>query len=124
MVFLSLFQWWYGAGWLSAIEHAQHRLLKTYRLFSVPILLRTWFAPWRRIVTAPGAGIGAHMRAAVDNFISRFIGFLVRSIVLLTALVVLLFSAVVSLLELLSWPFIPLLVIVAPIAGAIVGGVW
>lgn len=64
------------------------------------------------------------MRAAVDNFISRFIGFLVRSIVLLTALVVLLFSAIVSLLELLSWPFIPLLVIVAPIAGAIIGGVW
>ena len=124
MIVLSLLQWWYSAGWLSAIEHAEQRLFRTYRLFSIPILLRTWFAPWRRIVTAPGAGIGAHVRAAVDNFISRFIGFLVRSIVLLTALVVLLFSAIVSLLELLSWPFIPIVVVVAPIAGVFMGGLW
>jgi hypothetical protein len=116
MVALSLLQWWYGHGWLSAVEHSEQRLKNTYRLFSIPILLRTLFSPWRRIITTPGASIGDHIRAAVDNAVSRMIGFIVRLIVLLTAGLLLLLASILSLLELLSWPLIPLAVIGLPIA--------
>lgn len=119
MIILSLFQWWYGAGWLSAIKHGEKRLQDAYRLFSIPILLRTLFAPWRRIITAPRAGFGAYFRAGIDNTISRVIGFFVRFIVLITAGIVLFFAAVISLVELLIWPFIPLAAVVFVFMGVL-----
>ncbi len=119
MIVLSLFRWWYSAGWLSAIEHGERRIIATYRLFSIPILLRTLASPWRRIITAPGAGIGAHIRAGVDNAISRLVGFIVRSIVLLTAGILLFFATLFSLIELLMWPVIPIAVLSLPFIGAI-----
>ena len=119
MIILSLFQWWYSHGWLSAIEHAEKRIEDTYRLFSIPILLRTLFSPWRRIMTAPGASIGDHIRAAVDNTVSRMVGFIVRMIVLLAAAFLLLLASLISLLELLSWPLIPIAIIGLPIVAGV-----
>lgn len=76
--------------------------------FSVGLLLRTLFSPWRRIITYPGAGIGAHMRALGDNLVSRFIGFLIRLTVLVTAAISLVALIVFSGLLLVMWPLLPL----------------
>lgn len=119
MIMLSLFQWWYGHGWLSAIRHSENRIKNTYRLFSIPILLRTLFSPWRRIMTVPGASIGDHIRAVADNTVSRIVGFIVRLIVLLTAAVLLVLASIVSLLELLSWPLLPIAVVALPLIAGI-----
>ena len=119
MLGLSLLQWWYGAGWASALDQAESRLKKAYRLFAVPLLLETLFAPWRRIITAPGAGLGAHIRAAVDNAISRIIGFIVRISVLFAALLVLVMTAIWSMIELAVWPLVPIAVLLLPILGII-----
>jgi hypothetical protein len=78
-------------------------------MFSIKALLHTLFAPWKRIVTSPGAGLEARMRAIGDNLVSRCIGFVVRSMVLLTAGVAFVALSIVGLLELIVWPFVPLL---------------
>ena len=109
MAILSLFGWWYSQGFKSAVIHAGERISKTFQLFAIPILLRTLFAPWRRIVTAPGAGLDAHIRAAIDNMVSRVIGFLVRILVLVAAVLLLFLASIASLLEILSWPLIPII---------------
>lgn len=98
---------------------AQRRITKISQLFSVPILLRTLFAPWRRIVTQPGAGIDAQMRALGDNMISRTIGFAVRVIVLLTAGVCMFAMTVIAALELVLWPLVPLMIVVSIVMGVI-----
>ncbi|CAN5632477.1 hypothetical protein BH23PAT2_BH23PAT2_05370 [soil metagenome] len=113
----SLFQWWYGHGWTSAVSHAKQRVLRAYRLFSIPILLRTLFAPWRRIITAPGAGLDAHIRATIDNFVSRFIGSIVRTCVLIYAVILIVSSGIVSFFEIIAWPFIPFVVVALLIGG-------
>lgn len=119
MIVLSLFEWWYGAGWKSAINHSQKRVIDAYRLFEIPMLLLTIFAPWRRIITAPGAGLGAHIRAGVDNAISRLVGFIVRSIVLVSAGLLIAAASLASLIELLVWPFLPISVIAFVFLGVI-----
>ncbi len=119
MVILSLFQWWYSAGWMSALKHAEKRIFDAYRLFAIPVLLRTLGSPWRRIVSRPGPGIDGVMRSIIDNTVSRVVGFLVRSIVLLTAGLVISAASIVSILELILWFFVPPAVIALLVLGVI-----
>lgn len=111
MFMLDLFAWWYGAGWKGVLQATARRLSGLGEMFSTKILMRTLFAPWRRIVTNPGAGLDAHMRASLDNLVSRFIGFTVRFFVLLAAGVALICLLVAGFLELIVWPLVPILAV-------------
>ncbi len=83
-------------------------------------LLQTLFAPWKRIITYPGASLVERWRAWNDNLFSRFIGFIIRFFVLLAALVVLFFLALLTLIEFIVWPLIPLAVPACIIWGLII----
>jgi hypothetical protein len=119
MVMLDFLQWWYEQGWQQTFQNFVARLRRTAWYFSAPLLLRTMFAPWRRIVTPPGRGFDAQLRALGDNLFSRCIGFVVRLFVLIAAAVSLIVVGVVSLLELALWPLAPLAVIVGVVWGII-----
>lgn len=80
------------------------------QFFSVPTMLRTLFAHWHRDVVPYRAGtISGLLLAFAWNQISRAIGFIIRSIMLLmwlTSAVVLLAAGAGVLLALVSWPFL------------------
>lgn len=80
-------------------------------MFSVPSLMRTLFAPWKRIVTNPGAGLNAHLSAIGDNLVSRAIGFTVRVFVLIAALVSIVIIVAVGVVQIVLWPLVPLLIV-------------
>jgi hypothetical protein len=84
--------------------------------FSTPTLLKTLFAPWKRIQYT-GKGLDAKMQAMVDNLVSRTVGFTVRLGVLIAALVMITGSVILSTAIALAWPFIPLLIIVCIVKG-------
>jgi hypothetical protein len=117
MLVLSFFSWWYGAGWKQLAHGIQNSFIKVSQAFSATSLLRTLFAPWRRIVSYPGAGLSEHMRATLDNLVSRCVGFVVRILVLLSAGIIISIVAVFGFIGLLLWPFVPLV----PLAGLIGG---
>jgi hypothetical protein len=116
---LQFFSWWYGRGWTGLASRIRAQLAAFTALFSVNILLRTLFAPWRRIMSYPGAGLDAHMRALLDNLISRAIGFFIRILVLFAAGVSVIVLAVVWLVELILWPLLPPAILVCIVVGAI-----
>jgi len=111
MLIADFFKWWYTKGWLDFGKKIIARLRYLTQFFSFSILIRTLFAPWRRIVTIPGKSIGEKLRAFLDNLISRIIGFLTRTLVLVAALILITLIAVVGLILFISWPFAPILVI-------------
>jgi hypothetical protein len=117
MLMLQLVAWWYGQGWLQVIHDFPERLVRVSHVFSLPILLRTLWAPWRRIVTYPGAGIDAKIRALADNLVSRCIGFTVRILVLIAAMLILLLTMVWGLVYIVIWPLIPLVIPAAFVKG-------
>ncbi len=117
MLATSFITWWYGAGWKLVAANVQRRLDRTLASFSVPTLARTMFAPWKRIVSAPGAGIAAHVRAMGDNLISRLVGFTVRLLVLLTATISMGFIAIAGLIEIVIWPLVPFLIVIFIVLG-------
>lgn len=110
MVIFAMFTWWYGPGWKAVAREWGKRLDKLSGLFSVPILLRTLFSPWRRIITYPGASFDAQIRAMIDNMVSRVVGFTVRFFVLIAAGIMLLVAAVLGGVWVLVWPLLPLAV--------------
>ncbi|MDB5166174.1 MAG: hypothetical protein JWM37_246 [Candidatus Saccharibacteria bacterium] len=117
MLLADLLTWWYGRGWLQVARNGQRRLRHVIDLFSVSLLLRTLIAPWRKIITYPGAGLDAKMRAISDNFFSRMVGFVVRICVLLSAFVSGIVLGVYTLVVLLAWPLIPVALLASPILG-------
>ena len=108
MLVLSLVTWWYGRGWANAANNLIAMATGVSRLFSVPILLRTLFSPWKRIISYPGASLDAKLRAMADNLVSRAVGFVVRVFVLLTALIMEALVCCFGALWIIVWPGIPL----------------
>lgn len=107
MVALQMFVWWYGPGWKAAAKGISKGINGVSRLFSIPILIRTLFAPWKRIISYPGASLDAKLRAYGDNIVSRAVGFTVRFLVLLTALATSTVVAVGGIVGCVLWPLAP-----------------
>lgn len=110
-MFFEFCKWWYGSGWLEAWRNVPQSISRVSLRFSIPVLLGSLFAPWKQIIVAPGRSIDERFRASIDNLVSRTIGFFVRFLTLLTALVFIGISAVLSLLAALAWPLLPLAVL-------------
>jgi hypothetical protein len=119
MLVVSFFSWWYGRGWQSVATSFGPRLRGVLNGFSVGQLFKTLFAPWRRIITYPGTSLEARFRAAGDNLFSRMIGFVVRLFVLLAAFVIVVIVAVLTIIELVIWPLLPLAIPGCLIAGLV-----
>ena len=114
---VSFFGWWYGPGWAGVIKSLQRRLKAIIDEFSVVQLLRTLFAPWRRIITYPGRSLAERWHASLDNLFSRCIGFIVRLFVLFAALIFMAIVVVLSIVQIIVWPLVPLAVLGAIIVG-------
>lgn len=117
MFIVGLFSWWYGAGWARCVRKAQSNLMSIYDYFSIDLLAKTLFAPFRQISAGKVRGpIGVQMRALLDNLISRVVGGVVRTIVLIIGIVTLAISGVIGGLAIVLWPLVPVL----PFIGLVV----
>jgi hypothetical protein len=119
MLVLSFVSWWYGRGWKQVFDSFGPRLKSVSVNFSVAQLTRTLFQPWRRIISYPGASLQAKMQAKLDNLVSRAIGFTVRFFVLLAALFAVIGIAILTVIEILIWPLLPLAIPGCLIAGLV-----
>lgn len=117
MLFVEFFKWWYGEGWRQAGKGALGLVKKVQLSFSTGILLKTLFAPWKRIITPPGRSLDEKMRAMVDNLVSRTVGFFVRIFSLIAVLVLTAGAAVVGITMAVCWPLIPALIILSAFKG-------
>lgn len=113
MFIVGFFSWWYGAGWVRCISAVRGGLASIYDYFSLDLLLRTLFSPFRQISAGGVRGpIGVQLRAMLDNLISRVIGAVVRTIVIIVGTITLLISCFLGLLRIVVWPLIPVLPVV------------
>lgn len=119
MLIGAFFSWWYGQGWKHAANALPRRIKATTELFSAKQLLGTLFQPWRRITTVPGESFDDKLRAMGDNLVSRCVGFVVRTAVLLAATCSIVVIGAFSLVEIVVWPFVPIAVPVLIVKGII-----
>lgn len=89
------------------------RLAATADFFSVGLLLRTLFSPFRQISAGRvGGPLGMRLRAFFDKLISRFIGAMVRTAMIIAGGFVLAFQAIFGGLVAIGWLILPIIPLV------------
>jgi hypothetical protein len=109
--------WWYGAGWKHLVQRLFGAVGRIGLQFSVPVLAKTLFAPWRRIISYGNESFVDGLKAGLDNAVSRLVGFGVRTIVILTAGILMALVSVVGLIATLLWPLLPVIAVYLMISG-------
>lgn len=122
MFLLSLFSWWYVSGWVWLSKEIAGRLQIIKETFSVGILLRTLFSPWKQIQTP--ASFRNFFQSAIDNLVSRFIGATLRIFMLIGALISTFLVSAIGLIFLILWPAVPLLLVILPVLSVIGLELW
>lgn len=117
MYLVGLLSWWYGAGWRQRSVLVKGRLTTTLDYFSLGLLLKTFFSPFRQISAGKVNGsLETQFRAFIDRLISRAIGAMVRSAVLVVGVAFIIVHALWGALTLVFWLLIPLF----PLIGIVV----
>jgi hypothetical protein len=121
MLAIALFSWWYTTAWKDLARRIERRIQRTLDFFSVGLLFRTLFDPFRQIAAGSVKGsVDAQFRAWADRTFSRFFGAAVRSLFIIIGLFSMVLSMIIGFIQLLIWPCIPLLPLIG-IAGMTMG---
>lgn len=116
MLFVSLLRWWYGDGWRRRARIISTQIDGVIDYFSIDLLIKTFFSPFRQISAGRVDGpLGVQLRAFADRLISRLIGAMIRSVLLVLGAIAIAAQVVFGGIVLLGWAFVPLL----PVAGII-----
>lgn len=118
MIF-EMLRWWYVTGWLQSVKRISSWTARVEHAFSLSLLARTLFSPWRRIVTPPGKGLDARMHAALDNLVSRSIGSVIRLTVIIAAGVALFCTFLAGIIVVVVWPLLPVLAVLLAVKAVI-----
>jgi len=106
---INLLRWWYTDGWRKRTRLIANRLDGTIDYFSIDLLLKTLFAPFRQISAGRVDGpLGVKMRALIDKLFSRIIGAFIRFIILVIGGIVIGLQAVLGVMILIGWGLVPL----------------
>ena len=116
MFLVGIISWWYGSGLTNRLSMTKKALVKSFDFYSIDLLVKTLFSPYRQISAGSVSGpIGLQFRAMMDKLISRIVGFFVRSFVLIFGMIVIVFQAIIGVLIDVLWLVVPVL----PIIGLI-----
>lgn len=115
-MFMAFFSWWYGAGLRRQGMLVSEQLSQLSDTFSFRLLLRTLFSPFRQISAGSvGGPLGVQLQAWFDLTISRFIGAMVRSFVILAGIVVIVLASFVGIVRIGVWPVLPVMPLIVTI---------
>ena len=116
MLIVGLLGWWYGRGWSQQVMRTREKLLSTFDYFSIDLLLKTLFSPYRQISAGKVRGpLGVQMRALLDRLISRLIGGMIRITMVIVGSVAIVIYSIFGVVWLVIWGVVPVL----PVAGII-----
>ncbi|HEU0266311.1 MAG TPA: hypothetical protein VFQ70_01665 [Candidatus Saccharimonadaceae bacterium] len=121
MIIVGIIGWWYGRGLESQLERLLGHIVGVYDYFSIGLLARTLFAPFRQISAGQVRGsLAVQLHALGDRMFSRLVGAVVRLITMIIgviACVVVIVGTVVGLVFWLVMPLAPVIGVVFLVAG-------
>ena len=118
-IFPRYFAWHYTAGLLNCLRLLADFLWFIYHFFSIPVLGRTLFSPWRRLSESYRGGFDPEraLETFIVNTLMRVFGFVARTGFLLIGLVALLATFLLGLFVTLIFLFAPAIILASFIIG-------
>ncbi len=105
--------WWYTDGWRQCLIRVKDRIASALDFFSIGLLFKTLFSPFRQIAAGNVKGpLDVQIRAFFDRLVSRCIGAVVRLIMISVGCVVILVNLLFGGVMLIFWALIPILPLV------------
>lgn len=82
-------------------------------LFSLPLLLKTFFSPWRRYkwVYPKGFDLMEFLNTLISNFFSRVVGALMRVVLIVVGIISQILVVIIGCFIFVGWVITPLLII-------------
>lgn len=125
MILVGLLKWWYIDGWIDQLSRSKLSMAKMADTFSIGLLMKTWFSPFRQIsADDTGNNIQAKLAAFGNRLFSRLIGAFMRSLLIILGTVVLLLLSIINGIKLLMWPIMPIMPLAGLLMMVIVGAPW
>ncbi|MBI2639398.1 MAG: hypothetical protein HYW90_00690 [Candidatus Sungbacteria bacterium] len=113
--------WHYSDGLKASFNKAVNAVIGFLNFFSVLHLFGTLFSPWHRVIESYGRGFDAarFFYAITGNAISRLLGALLRSFVIVVGIAAAALSVIAGVFFIFLWIFLPFLVPLLFITGII-----
>jgi hypothetical protein len=107
------FVWHYTTAWFLLWGVWRNVLWFVIHFFSLPQLMRSWFAPFKRITETRGERFDLEDFAGyiIIGLLSRIIGALIRTCIIIAGLVALMGTIMAGFAVYLLWALVPLLII-------------
>jgi len=117
-----LWQWLFWQFWEmpgNILKAWRNFLLFNLNYFSIHLLLKTFFSPWRKYRWSYGKGfdIKKYLEALFSNLILRTLGATIRSFLIIVGLLVEIFIIFTGIIIFFSWLALPILLIVGFVFG-------
>lgn len=114
MFLIDILSWWYGGGWLNRFRAIRNGFVSWADYFSIGLMVSTLFAPFRQISTETvvAGPIEVRVRAFFDKLLSRVIGAIVRTFMIVFGLTAMFLQILFGIFVLVFWLVIPLLPVI------------
>lgn len=111
--------WHYTAGLWAALAVARNLLRFTFHFFSVGLMFKTLFSPWRRLGEDYASGLHPNewLATLTVNTLMRVVGAAMRLVLIIFGLIALVVVAVGSVVVMLMWILWPVLVLTSLMGG-------
>lgn len=119
IIILQFWSWYYIKAVKGLINAWKNFIIFIREYYSIPLLLKTLFHPWRRDITKYGRGfsIKNFLETLIFNLISRSLGFIIRFFTIIVGIVCLLGVIILGLVIILLWFLLPLILLFLIIIG-------
>jgi hypothetical protein len=91
----------------------QNYIMFAANFFSVPLLLKTFFSPWRRYnwKYPKGFNLAEIFNTLISNIISRILGAIMRIVLIIVGIFLQVFVVITGIIIIVGWILIPLITI-------------
>jgi len=112
-------RWWYGEAIRRIFVYFKAFYITIWDFFSVSIIARTFFDPWKRDISTamPGSMIEERIRMWVMNLVSRIIGIIIKTITLGFYVISFFVLTALEIVIIFLWIFMPAIVLLLVLFG-------
>ncbi|OHA88763.1 MAG: hypothetical protein A2741_01580 [Candidatus Zambryskibacteria bacterium RIFCSPHIGHO2_01_FULL_43_27] len=113
LIFLpEYFRWHYSRAWKDLARNCSQFIRFTISFFSITFLVRTLFAPWKRMKENYEKGFDPEgfFSTLIVNLIMRLVGFVIRTFALAVGIVAVILVLLISALVFVFWALFPAIV--------------